>query len=90
MNKHLGKVLGAFHIVVEEWQYKVKTKTKILLQMQLFSLKIRIYKYSKRYNKFLLPVPAKAIYGRFGRTESEISNLVNYRRRDPLKIERRY
>ena len=33
---------------------------------------------NKRYNKFLLPVLAKAIYGSFGKTESEISNIVNY------------
>ena len=33
---------------------------------------------SKRHNKFLLPVLAKAIYGIFGKTESEISNIVNY------------
>ena len=37
-----------------------------------------IYKYSKRHNKFLLPVPAKAIYGSFCRTENEIFNVVNY------------
>ena len=35
--------------------------------------------YSKRHNKFLLPVPAKAIYGSFCRTENEIFNVVNYR-----------
>ena len=35
--------------------------------------------YSKRYNKFLLPVLAKAINESFGKTESEISNIVNYR-----------
>ncbi len=35
-------------------------------------------KYSKRHNKFLLPVPAKAIYGSFCRTENEIFNVVNY------------
>ena len=34
--------------------------------------------YSKRHNKFLLPVPAKAIYGSFCRTENEIFNVVNY------------
>ena len=36
------------------------------------------YTYSKRHNKFLLPVPAKAIYGSFCRTENEIFNVVNY------------
>ena len=36
------------------------------------------YNYSKRHNKFLLPVPAKAIYGSFCRTENEIFNVVNY------------
>ena len=35
--------------------------------------------YSKRHNKFLLPVPAKAIYGSFCRTENEIFNVVNYK-----------
>ncbi len=35
-------------------------------------------RYSKRHNKFLLPVPAKAIYGSFCRTENEIFNVVNY------------
>ncbi len=34
--------------------------------------------YSKRHNKFLLPVPAKAIYGSFCRTKNEIFNVVNY------------
>ncbi len=37
-----------------------------------------MYNYSKRHNKFLLPVPAKAIYGSFCRTENEIFNVVNY------------
>ena len=37
-----------------------------------------IVNYSKRHNKFLLPVPAKAIYGSFCRTENEIFNVVNY------------
>ena len=37
------------------------------------------YTYSKRHNKFLLPVPAKAIYGSFCRTENEIFNVVNYK-----------
>ena len=36
------------------------------------------YSYSKRHNKFLLPVPAKAIYGNFCRIENEIFNVVNY------------
>ena len=36
--------------------------------------------HSKRHNKFLLPVPAKAIYGSFYRTENEIFNVVNYRK----------
>ena len=35
--------------------------------------------YSKRHNKFLLPVPAKALYGSFYRTENEIFNVVNYK-----------
>ena len=35
--------------------------------------------YSKRHNKFLLPVPAKAIYGNFCRIENEIFNVVNYK-----------
>ena len=35
--------------------------------------------YSKRHNKFLLPVPAKAIYGSFCRNENEIFNVVNYK-----------
>lgn len=34
--------------------------------------------YSKRHNKFLLPVPVKAIYQSFCRTENEIINVVNY------------
>ena len=38
-----------------------------------------ICNYSKRHNKFQLPVLAKAIYESFGKTESEISNIVNYR-----------
>ena len=37
--------------------------------------------YSKRNNKFLLPVLAKAIYRSFDKTESETSNIVNYRRK---------
>ena len=37
-----------------------------------------LHTYSKRHNKFLLPVPAKAIYGSFCRTENEIFNVVNY------------
>lgn len=35
-------------------------------------------KNSKRHNKFLLPVLAKAIYASFCKTECEISNVVNY------------
>ena len=35
--------------------------------------------YSKRHNKFLLPVLAKAIYENFCKTGSEISNTVNYK-----------
>ena len=42
-----------------------------------FMLRYLVY-YSKRQNKFLLPVPAKAIYGSFCRTENEIFNVVNY------------
>lgn len=35
--------------------------------------------YSKRHNKFLLPVHVKAICGSFYRTETEISNVVDYK-----------
>ena len=35
---------------------------------------------SKRYKKFLLSVLAKATYGSFDKTESEISNIINYRK----------
>lgn len=37
--------------------------------------------YSKRNNKFLLPVLAKDICRSFDKTESEIYNIVNYRRK---------
>ena len=43
----------------------------------------------KRHNKFLLPVPAKAIYGSFCRTENEIFNVVNYRRRTQIEVTQR-
>ena len=36
---------------------------------------------SKRHNKFLLSALAKAVvYGSFAKAESEISNIVNYKR----------
>ncbi len=35
--------------------------------------------YSKRHNKFLLPVLAKAVYGSFCKRESEISNVIDYK-----------
>lgn len=43
--------------------------------------------YSKRHNKFRLPVLAKAICGNFCKTKSEISNVVNYRN---VKIRRKF
>ncbi len=39
-----------------------------------------VVNYSKRHNKFLLPVLAKAIYGSLCKAESEISNVVNYKK----------
>ena len=36
--------------------------------------------YSKRHNKFLFPLLAKAIYGSFSEIENEIFNVVNYRK----------
>ena len=62
-------------------------KVRIPLRTQGYCRKNRKYRgrgesmslsYSKRHNKFLLPVPAKAIYGSFCRTENEIFNVVNY------------
>ncbi len=62
-------------------------KVRIPLRTQGYCRKNRQYRgrgesmslsYSKRHNKFLLPVPAKAIYGSFCRTENEIFNVVNY------------
>ena len=48
---------------------------------------------SKRNNKFPLPGLAKAIYGSFDKTESEISNIVNYNsrsRREPYPLSMRH
>jgi hypothetical protein len=39
-------------------------------------------KYRKRYNKFLFPALAGAIYGSTCKAENEISNVVNYKKRN--------
>lgn len=44
---------------------------------------------SKRHNKLSLLIPAKAIYGSFGRIGSTIFNVVNYRNLDE-KIQEDY
>ena len=49
-----------------------------------------IYTNSKRHNKFLLPILAKAIYGSFGKIESEISNIVNYKYKKYCEIAPKY
>ena len=38
--------------------------------------------HSERHNKFLFPTLAGAIYGSFRKAENEISNVVNYKKRE--------
>ena len=52
--------------------------TLFLSEINLSNHYVYLTTYSKRHNKFLLLVPAKAIYGSFCRTENEIFNVVNY------------